>query len=122
MMRPVSETSETRETSEVEARLRALELELLDLIDQTAAGAAPVDLDEPIGRLSRMEAMQQQAMTAANRRASERRLQMVRSALGRVAREEYGECVSCGEDIAPRRLEVRPEAPFCLVCARARER
>lgn len=108
--------------SDVRQALLTLEAELVALIDQTSEGAAPVDLDEPIGRLSRMEAIQQQAMTAANRRASERRLTMVRAALSRVERDEYGECVSCGEDIAPRRLAARPETPLCLVCAEARER
>ena len=104
------------------SRLIALEAELEALIEQTSEGAAPVDLDEPIGRLSRMEAIQQQAMTAANRRASERRLQMTRAALGRIERGEYGECVSCGDDIAVRRLAARPETPLCLECAEARER
>ena len=116
------QVSDATVLDDARANLLALERELLALIEQTAAGAAPVDLDEPIGRLSRMEAMQQQAMTAANRRASERRLTMTRAALGRIERGEYGECVSCEEAIAPRRLQARPETPLCLACAQARER
>ncbi|PRQ08345.1 TraR/DksA family transcriptional regulator [Enhygromyxa salina] len=104
---------------ELRAKLRALDEELLQLIEQTAEGAAPVDLDEPIGRLSRMEAMQQQAMTAANRRASERRREMIQLALSRLERGEYGECQSCEEPIGFRRLDARPETPLCLICQRA---
>jgi DnaK suppressor protein len=66
-----------------------------------------------------MEAMQQQAMTAANRRASEQRLSMTHLALNRLERGEYGECQSCEEPIGFRRLDARPETPLCLVCQRA---
>lgn len=104
---------------ELRAALMALDQQLVALIEQTTEGAAPVDIGEPIGRLSRMEAMQQQAMTAANRRASERRLSMVHMALGRLDRGEYGDCQSCDEPIAYRRLEARPEAALCLGCQRS---
>ena len=119
--------SEAQELSEAQVEslrlaLLALEGELSESIEQTAAGAAPVDLGEPIGRLSRMEAMQQQAMTAANRRSSQIRLRMVAAALARVERGEYGACQSCDDPIAQRRLEARPETPLCLPCQRARER
>jgi DnaK suppressor protein len=85
-------------------------------------GARPVDLDEPIGRLSRMEAMQQQSMTQANRRAAQLRLQQVEAAKMRVERDEYGECAECGEAVGFKRLVVRPEAPLCIGCQGLRER
>ena len=40
----------------------------------------------------------------------------------RIADGTYGECVRCGEDIAPARLEARPEAALCIDCARSNER
>ena len=108
--------------TELRANLVALREQLLALVEQTAEGAAPVNLDEPIGRLSRMEAMQQQAMTAANRRASQRRLGLTNAALDKFERGEYGECQSCEEPIAYRRLAARPETPLCLACQRSFER
>ncbi|KIG13962.1 DnaK suppressor protein [Enhygromyxa salina] len=104
---------------ELRTQLLALNEELEQLIAQTSEGAAPVDLNEPIGRLSRMEAMQQQAMTAANRRASQQRLKLTHLALNRLERGEYGECQSCEEPIEFRRLKARPESPLCLNCQRA---
>lgn len=83
----------------------------------------PVDLDEPIGRLSRMEAIQQRHMAAATRQRHQRRLQQTLAALDRLheAPEDFGFCLSCDEAIAWRRLEARPESTLCLKCQSARE-
>ena len=43
----------------------------------------------------------------------------VRRALGRLDNGTYGECVRCGGEIAPARLDVRPEAALCIACANA---
>ena len=110
------------EATLVRERLGSLRDELDALLAGTAEGARPVDLDEPIGRLSRVDAMQQQSMLAANRAAAQRRLQQVDAALRRIADDDYGDCSSCGEEIDPRRLEAHPEAPMCVACQGLRER
>jgi DnaK suppressor protein len=104
------------------ARLEVLRDELDALLSGTANGARPVDLDEPIGRLSRVDAMQQQSMLAANRTAASRRRQQVVAALRRIDDDDYGDCAVCGEPIDPRRLEAQPEAPLCVACQGRRER
>jgi DnaK suppressor protein len=101
--------------------LVSLEAELREQLAASSEGARPVDLDEPIGRLSRMEAMQQQSMTSANRRATQLRLQLVEAAQLRCERDDYGECAECGEEIGLARLKVRPEAPLCIGCQGLRE-
>lgn len=50
-------------------------------LDTSREDARPVDLDKPIGRLTRMDAMQQQNMTQAGRRNLEARLQQIAGAL-----------------------------------------
>lgn len=102
--------------------LVALERELGSVHQASADGAAPVDLDEPIGRVSRIGAIEQQSMVQANRAATQLRLQRVGAALRRLEEGAYGECVTCGEDVGFRRLEAQPEAPFCIACQGARER
>ncbi|MCH2184645.1 TraR/DksA family transcriptional regulator [Myxococcota bacterium] len=92
------------------------------LIQRTGDDTKPVDLDEPIGRISRMDAMQQQKMQAATRLAAELRHRRVKAALARFENSEYGDCQGCGEEIGIRRLEAQPEAPFCLACQSKRER
>ena len=50
---------------------------------------------------------------------TESQLQRIRdidAALERIAQGEYGVCMKCGEDIAPRRLEVRPFSRYCIEC------
>jgi DnaK suppressor protein len=102
--------------------LQKLHEELTQLVASTTEAAKPVDLGEPIGRLSRVDAMQQQRMVAANRQAAQQRRRQVEAALDRIDSDEYGECLGCGEDIEPRRLEAQPEAPLCLECQSQRER
>lgn len=112
-------------TSERVATLRSLLLTLRDELRATVADSAdsvkPVDLDEPIGRLSRMDAMQQQQMASANRDSARVRLAQVNTALRHVEDDEYGLCVECEEPIGFRRLSVQPESQLCLACKSSRE-
>lgn len=101
--------------------LLALRAEVAWMLSSSAEAATPVDLDEPIGRLSRMDAIQQQSMTAANRRAAQVRHKQIEAALVRFDDDEYGDCVDCGEPIGVRRLAARPETPFCITCQGRRE-
>lgn len=103
------------------ARLEALVRDLEAQIEGAGAGAGPVDLDEPIGRVSRIDAIQQQRMLQANRSAARQRLVQARAALQRIESDEYGECAGCGEAISPARLEATPEAAFCVDCQGRRE-
>lgn len=106
---------------ELRADLQALRADLAQQLSAVTEAARPVDLDEPIGRVSRMDAMQQQSMAKANRAAAELRARQVEAALRRLDEDEYGPCQGCGEEVGYRRLKARPEAPFCLACQAQRE-
>ena len=95
--------------------------ELEALLAGSAESSKPVALDEPIGRLSRMDALQQQQMAVASRTAQQQRLQLLKNAQQALARGEYGDCRLCEEPIGYQRLRVRPESPFCLACQTRRE-
>ena len=78
----------------------------------------PVELDQTrMGRLSRMDALQEQAMAIEVERRREVELARIDSALKRLDEGEYGYCVSCGEPIALKRLELDPATPVCVECA-----
>ena len=96
--------------------LQQLRTELQQLLNDSQASSQPVELDQPIGRLSRMDALQQQAMAKANRAGQQRRLQLIDSALSAIKQERYGECRRCEEPIGYPRLKARPESPFCRDC------
>ena len=109
------------QTNELHQALLNLRVELQKLLDDSSDGAQPVSLDEPIGRLSRMDAMQQQSMVQANRRTAQTRLARIESALRRYDEDEYGLCVECEEEIGYARLKAQPEAPFCINCQGSKE-
>lgn len=96
--------------------LLSLRKELKAVLADGSRGAT-VELDQTtVGRLSRMDAMQQQAMAQAERRLQAQRLEAVEAALERYDDDEYGWCCQCGEAVGVRRLTARPESPFCVPC------
>jgi len=109
------------QAEELNADLACLHEQLRRLVEASSDGARPVDLDQPIGRLSRMDAMQQQSMVQANRRAAQQRLRQVEAAQRRFAEDEYGACLECGEAVGFARLKAQPEAPLCVACQSRRE-
>ena len=102
-----------------ETRLRAL-LAALDAEDaQGEADQATVVLDQTsIGRLSRMDALQRQAMAQATARRRDTERARILAAIKRVEDGEYGYCTDCGEDISSARLQANPAIPRCLSCTR----
>ncbi len=101
------------------ARLVELVAELERALHANATSADPVVLDQSsVGRLSRMDAMQQQAMAKATREKAQLRLGQCKVALSAFDRGEYGLCRKCEEPIGYRRLSAKPEAPFCVECQR----
>ena len=92
--------------------------ELEALQDLSEAERRPVALDQQaVGRLSRMDALQVQAMAEAQARQRRATLGRIEAALGRIAVGEYGFCQECGEEIATKRLEIDPTATHCVTCA-----
>lgn len=99
-------------------RLTEKKMDLQSMSAMSAGARAPVELDQQsVGRLSRMDAMQQQEMAAAQERARKRDLVRIEMAERRLADGEYGWCADCGEAIADRRLAIDPMAEKCVRCA-----
>lgn len=101
---------------------RLLKDRLIRIEDDQAATAgerAPVMLDQSrIGRLSRMDALQVQAMAAAQERRRRAERHRIEAALERLADGTWGLCTECGEEIAGTRLDFDPTVALCIRCAR----
>jgi DnaK suppressor protein len=99
---------------------RREELQGLAATGDEAAAVGELDQSK-VGRLSRMDAMQAQAMAqaTANRRALE--LRRIQAALERIDADEYGRCQTCDEEIPAKRLEIDPTTLYCIRCASAQE-
>ncbi len=109
---------------EVNAIRDLLKTQRLDIEQRLAAlrtETQPVGLDLPIGRLSRMDAMQQQEMAAGQQRRIEQELQQIVSALDRLERYRYGLCFQCHEALPYQRLAIRPTTMLCYECQVQRE-
>lgn len=103
------------------ARQRLLDLkqELEDLSDLSEGSRATVELDQQsVGRLSRMDALQGQAMAQASERQRRTDLLKIEAALKRLDEGDYGYCLKCGEEIKEKRLEIDPAAALCVNCAK----
>lgn len=103
-------------------RFKTLLLEHKEKLQEIAAtgnaAAETVELDQTkMGRLSRMDALQGQAMSVEANRRREANLIKIDAALRRIEEGEYGFCLNCGEPISVKRLEVDPAAPRCITCA-----
>jgi len=105
--------------SERAAQLRARLAELDSLEAANEEDRAVVVLDQQsVGRLSRMDALQNQAMAQETQRRRSQERARIAAALQRIDESEYGWCAECGEAIAPKRLDVDPMAVMCAKCAR----
>lgn len=96
--------------------MRLAELNAEDQLGET--GQATVELDQQaIGRLSRQDALQNQAMAKATQARRQVERKRLAAALVRMDEGEYGYCEDCGDEIAPGRLELDPAATHCVECA-----
>ena len=111
---------DSEEPNGVETRLRALRDEVLLEKAKAAEGTAPVELDQArLGRLSRMDEMQQQAMALELDRRRDIQLKRIEGAFLRLEKGTYGDCARCGEVIDEKRLDFDPTVFLCVGCAEA---
>jgi len=102
----------------LEARREELEAQMSSGDEATK----PVILDQQsVGRVSRIDAIQQQQMAIANQQQAAQILQRIELGLQRIERGEYGLCLQCAEPIALARLQAQPFASLCLDCQAASE-
>ncbi len=106
------------EKTQARERLEDLAAQLQASISVSEADGDTVAPDNAIGRLTRMEALQASAMSAATRARQKKRLRQVERALKRLEEGDYGTCYTCGEPIPSGRLEYMPETRVCVSCAR----
>lgn len=111
------------ETAAIRTRLLARRAELAELDAGASEAAGTVELDQTrVGRLSRMDALQGQAMAQETLRRQQRERVRIDAALRRLDDGSYGDCLECAEPIAAGRLNADPTATLCLACAEVAER
>ncbi len=107
-----------QEIDSLKSKLRERREELRAQDAETEASRGAVTLDQQsVGRLSRMDALQQQAMAEAESRRRKSDLARIDAAFRRIEQGEYGWCDECGEAIGKKRLQIDPMATRCVGCA-----
>ncbi len=87
------------------------------LIASLSETSKPVAPDNAIGRLSRMEALNDRAVSEASLNAARHKLSLLETALGKVDQPDFGICVGCDSPIPPGRILLMPEVTLCVPCA-----
>ena len=99
-------------------QLLQLQSELVNLSSASVDAAKPVELDQAaIGRLTRMDAMRAQSMAIETKVRRQHQLLIIEGALQRITTGDYGVCLTCGEEMNIRRLQVDPSYTQCIKCA-----
>lgn len=104
----------TELAGELDRELRTLERSMR----VTDEAMRPVELDQStIGRLSRIDALQNQGLTRNLQEREQTKLGLLVAALRRLEAGTYGVCTGCGGSIPFGRLLVMPETSTCTECA-----
>ncbi len=110
------------QVAQLRAQLVTRQRELSELLENAGESTGPVTLDQQaVGRVSRIDAIQQQQMAIANQQQASDMLKRTELSLRRIDEGEYGSCLQCGEPIAYARLQAQPFANLCIDCQSARE-
>ncbi|MCP4438585.1 MAG: TraR/DksA family transcriptional regulator [Aureispira sp.] len=80
--------------------------------------AQPITPENSIGRVSRMDAINNKGVLEAALRKAEGRLSALRSMVNKVDDEDFGKCSKCKIEIPVGRVLLMPESPYCVNCAR----
>lgn len=86
-------------------------------IQQLEAATQPISPENAIGRISRMDAINNKSVAEAALRTARRKLSSLETALHRVEEPHFGKCTRCGQAIRPARLMFMPESERCIRCA-----
>jgi len=87
------------------------------LIEEYKEMTRPVAPDDAIGRISRMDAINNKSVTEASLRQAEKKLENLKRVLSRVGSRDFGICIKCGKAIPEGRILYRPESLTCIECA-----
>lgn len=80
--------------------------------------AEPITPENSIGRISRMDAINNKSVVDAALRTAKEKLSGLKSMLKKIHEPDFGTCDRCGDLIPERRLILMPQSKYCVRCAR----
>lgn len=103
---------------EIRERVAAEMAKTRELITEYKELTKPIAPDVAIGRISRMDAINNKTINEAALRQAEERLQKLQKVNDKIGKPEFGLCAKCGKPIPLARILYRPESSRCVNCAR----
>lgn len=103
---------------EIKAKIESEIIKTEQMILDFREMSQPVSPDNAIGRVSRMDAINNKAVTEAALRQAEEKLSRLQVMLNKVGDPGFGLCARCGKPIPIGRLLLMPQSSFCVNCAR----
>lgn len=104
-------------TEEIERNILEEIAKTKGLISEYKEMAGPVAPDDAIGRITRMDAINNKSVTEASLRQAEEKLRNLERVLSRLGTSDFGKCIKCGKAIPEARIRYRPESLSCVNCA-----
>ena len=98
----------------IEEKISTIQEEILELKELTK----PISPENAIGRVSRMDAINNKSVNEAALRKSEEKYSKLKYALTKIDEPEFGKCDRCGKVIQLQRIMLMPESNYCVSCAR----
>jgi len=108
--------SEEKEKLEVEIAKRLIKIE--EQVKELKELTKPIEPDCAIGRVSRMDAINNKSINEATLRKKLIQQQGLRAALENIYKDDFGKCLICGKDIQMGRILIMPENRKCIECSR----
>ena len=106
-----------QERKEIEQAIKNKAVELKQRIKDLEDATKPMGLDNAVGRLSRMDYINNKTIDEANLRTSQTKLKALNRWIDLIGTEKFGKCTRCGNEINPKRLLFMPESTRCINCA-----
>lgn len=93
-------------------------LKTMSKIERYEDMSQPISPENAIGRISRMDAINNKSVVDAALRQAQRKLSQLKVALTKLHHPDFGTCEQCGQPIQPQRIIIRPESLRCVRCVR----
>jgi DnaK suppressor protein len=88
-----------------------------ELICEYKEATKPISPDDAIGRISRMDAINNKSVAEAAMRNAEAKLKGLKRVYSQIGSPEFGKCLKCNKDIPLPRILIRPQSVLCVQCA-----
>lgn len=108
---------DTKERQQLKSKIEAAIIKTKDEVHRLKEATQPISPENSIGRVSRMDAINNKGVSEAALRSTERKLINLKIALEKIDKPEFGICTRCKQPIPPARLMYMPESTRCVRCA-----